>query len=144
MEAGDAFKALSSPHHGHVQAVWLALQRLDFANLIAARASPQRNLVVAMVAARILEPDSKLATTLPAMLKVSDADEDDLYDAMDWLLAGQQRIEKKLAGRHLNHDGLALYDLSSSYFEGVTCALDARGGGGNQATGTITSIATLG
>ncbi len=134
VQASDAFEAIASPHHGHVQAVWLALQRLGFATLIAARASRQRNLVVAMVAARILEPDSKLATTrwwhtttLPAMLNLSDADEDDLYHAMDWLLTRQQRIEKKLAARHLKHDGLALYDLSSSYFEGVTCALAARG-----------------
>ncbi len=134
VQASDAFEAIASPHHGHVQAVWLALQRLGFATLIASRASRQRNLVLAMVAARILEPDSKLATTrwwhtttLPAMLKLSDADEDDLYHAMDWLLARQQRIEKKLARRHLKHDGLALYDLSSSYFEGVTCPLAARG-----------------
>ncbi len=134
VKAGDAFEAIASPHHGHVQAVWVAMQRLGFANLIASRPSRQRDLVVAMVAARILEPDSKLATTrwwhtttLPAMLGVADADEDDLYAAMDWLLRSQDRIEKKLAARHLQDDGLALYDLSSSYFEGVTCPLAALG-----------------
>lgn len=134
VKAGDAFEAIASPHHGHVQAVWVAMQRLGFANLIASRPSRQRDLVVAMVAARILEPDSKLATTrwwhtttLPAMLGVADADEDDLYAAMDWLLKRQDRIEKKLAARHLQDDGLALYDLSSSYFEGVTCPLAALG-----------------
>jgi hypothetical protein len=134
VKAGDAFEAIASPHHGHVQAVWVAMQRLGFANLIASRPSWQRDLVVAMVAARILEPDSKLATTrwwhtttLPAMLGVADADEDDLYAAMDWLLKSQERIEKKLAARHLRDDGLVLYDLSSSYFEGVTCPLAAFG-----------------
>jgi transposase len=134
VKASDAFEAIASPHHGHVQAVWVAMQRLGFARLIASRPSRQRDLVVAMVVARILEPDSKLATTrwwhtttLPAMLHVADADEEDLYGAMDWLLDRQERIERKLAGRHLDHDGLALYDLSSSYFEGVTCPLAALG-----------------
>ena len=134
IKAGDAFEAIASPHHGHVQAVWIAMQRLGFANLISSRPSRQRDLAVAMVVARILEPDSKLATTrwwhtttLPAMLDVADADEDDLYAAMDWLLKSQDRIEKKLAARHLRDDGLVLYDLSSSYFEGVTCPLAAFG-----------------
>jgi len=63
IKAGEAFEAIASPHHGHVQAVWIAMQRLGFANLIASRPSRQRDLAVAMVAARILEPDSKLATT---------------------------------------------------------------------------------
>ena len=134
VKADDAFEAVASFHHGHVQAVRLAMQRLGFAQLIASRRSRQRDLVVALVAARILEPDSKLATTrwwhtttLPAMLEVADAKEDDLYAAMDWLLERQGRIEKKLAGRHLGAGGLALYDLSSSYFEGLTCPLSALG-----------------
>ncbi len=87
-----------------------------------------------MVAARNLEPDSKLATTrwwhtttLPADLGISDADEDALYEAMDWLLARQERFERKLAARHLTEGGLVLYDLSSSYFEGTTCPLAAFG-----------------
>ena len=134
VKTGDAFEAIGSPHHGHVQAVLAAMKRLGFASLIAARPSRQRDLVVAMIAARILEPESKLATTrwwhittLPVALEVTDADEEDLYAAMDWLLERQDRIEKKLASRHLDDDGLALYDLSSSYFEGVTCPLAARG-----------------
>jgi transposase len=132
--AAEAFEAIASLHHGHVQAVLLAMRRLHFAELVASRASRQRDLVVAMVIARILEPDSKLATTrwwhvttLPSLLEVDDADEDELYQALDWLLERQQRIEAKLATRHLDHDGLALYDLSSSYFEGVTCPLAAFG-----------------
>lgn len=130
----DAFEAIASLHHGHVQAVLIAMRRLGFAELIASRASPQRERVVAMVAARILEPDSKLATTrgwqvttLPEILGVTDADEDNLYDAMDWLLERQDRIEAKLAARHFGNDAMALYDLSSSYFEGATCPLAAHG-----------------
>ena len=120
--------------HGHVEAVLLAMKRLGFEELIASRRSRERGLVVAMVAARILEPHSKLATTrwwhtttLPESLGVTDADEDDLYATMDWVLQRQNLIEKKLAARHLENDGLALYDLTSSYFEGVTCPLAALG-----------------
>ncbi len=120
--------------HGHVGAVLSAMRRLGFPALIASRSSRQRDLVMAMVVARILEPQSKLATTrwwsdttLAEMLDVGDADEDDLYQAMDWLLERQPHIEKKLAARHLAQDGLALYDLTSSYFEGVTCPLAAFG-----------------
>jgi len=128
------FEVVASAHHGHVQAVRATLQRVGFDRLTASRPSRERELVVAMVAARILEPDSKLATTrwwhtttLPADLGVSDADEDALYEAMDWLLARQDRIEQKLAARHLQAGGFVLYDLTSSYFEGTTCPLAAFG-----------------
>jgi transposase len=130
----ETFEVIASRHHGHVHAVLLAMRRLGFAGLIASRASRQRDVVVAMVAARLLEPDSKLATTrwwhittLPDTLGVADADENELYDALDWLLERQERIERKLATRHLANDALALYDLSSSYFEGATCPLAAFG-----------------
>jgi transposase len=123
-----------SPAHGHVEAVMLAMKQLGFENLIASRPSRERNLVVGMVAARIIEPKSKLATsrwwhdtTLPEILAISDADEDDLYAAMDWVYERQKLIEKKLAARHLENGGIALYDLTSSYFEGVTCPLAALG-----------------
>ena len=123
-----------SPSHGHVEAVMIVMQRLGFAGLVSSRKSRQRNLVVAMVAARILSPQSKLATTrwwgsttLPDILGVGNAGEDELYEAMDWLLERQDDIEKKLAKRHLQEGGLALYDLTSSYFEGVTCPLAAFG-----------------
>ena len=120
--------------HGNVEAVMTAMRRLGFANLINSRPSRQRSLVVAMVAARILRPQSKLATTrwwssttLPEMLGVGEAHEDELYEAMDWLLERQDDIEKKLAARHLENGALALYDLTSSYFEGVSCPLAALG-----------------
>jgi len=132
--AADAFEIVTSRHHGHVIAVRMAMRKLGFGKLIASRPSRERDLVEAMVAARILQPDTKLATTrwwhttsLPEVLGVADADEDALYSAMDWLLDRQDRIEKKLAGRHLKEGGLVLYDLSSSYFEGVTCPLAALG-----------------
>ena len=105
------------------------MRRLGFASLLASRSSRPRELVLALVAARILEPESKLATTrrftsLPTTLGVADAQ---LYTAMDWLLQRQDRIEHKLAARHLHNDGLALYDLSSSYFEGLRCPLASLG-----------------
>src|SRR5213594_302349 len=128
------FEVTASPHHGHVLAAQTAMKRLAFDSLIASRPSRQRDLVVAMVVARILDPDSKLATTrrwhtttLAEDLAVADANEDDLYEAMDWLLERQERIETKLAARHLDEHSLALYDLTSSYFEGVSCPLAALG-----------------
>jgi transposase len=97
-----------------------------------------------MVAARVLSPRSKLATTrwwnattLPKQLGVEDASEDDLYAAMDWLLKKQKVIEKKLAARHLQKGGLVLYDLSSSYFEGRNCSLAALGHSRDRKKGTL-------
>ena len=121
----EAFEVIKSSLHGHVNACRTTMRRLRFDKLLASKPCRERNLVEAMVAARILEPDSKLATTrwwhttILESLGVADANEDDLYAAMDWLLS-QERIEKKLAGRHLKKGGLVLYDLSSSYFEGVS------------------------
>ncbi|MBW2742043.1 MAG: transposase, partial [Deltaproteobacteria bacterium] len=94
----DGFKIIEdgSPAHGHIDAVMTAMRKLGFSRLISSRSSHQRNLVVAMVAARILEPKSKVATTLwwtdttlPETLGIGGADEDDLYEAMDWLLERQ-------------------------------------------------------
>jgi hypothetical protein len=130
----EIFEIVASAHHGHAQAVRAAMARLGFEELIAARRSPQRDLVCAMVAARILAPHTKLATTrwwrtttLAADLGVVDADEDDLYGAMDWLLERQGVIEQKLATRHLTPGSLVLYDLTSSYFEGTRCPLARLG-----------------
>ena len=130
--------------HGHAEAVLIAMRRLGFSGLINSRPSRQRDLVVAMVAARILKPQSKLATTrwwpnttLPEMLGVDHTNEDELYEAMDWLLERQAHIEKKLATRHLTDGGLALYDLTSSYFEGVTCPLAALGYSRDGKKGTL-------
>ena len=130
----DQFKIIRSYHHGHVQAVLATMKQLGMERLISTTPSRERDHVLAMIAARILEPESKLSTTrwwhtttLSTELGVIDADEDDLYHAMDWLLERQERIEKKLTARHLSKDSTALYDLSSSYFEGCCCPLAALG-----------------
>ena len=130
----QCFEATASLAQGHVQAVNRAMQRLGFASVVAAKHSRERDRVCAMVAARILAPHTKLATTrwwhtttLAEDFGVADATENDLYAAMDWLLARQNTIQKKLAARHLSPGGLVLYDLSSSYFEGTTCPLAMLG-----------------
>ena len=140
----QTFEICSSRPHGHVQAVSLAIQRLGLPALLASKPCRERELVLAMVASRIVSPATKLATTrlwhtstLAADFGVLDASEDDLYGAMDWLLAGQDRIQKKLASRHLKDDGLVLYDLSSSYFEGVCCPLAKRGYSRDGKPGTL-------
>ena len=126
----ELWQATRSRSHGAVQAVRVAMQRLGFESSIASRPSRERDAVCAMVAARVLAPHTKLATTrwwhtttLAEEYGVVDTDEMDLYAAMDWLLERQGQIEKKLAARHLSEGALALYDLSSSYFEGNCCPL---------------------
>jgi transposase len=132
--AAQRFEATASRAHGHVQAVALTMQRLGLASLIASKPCGERELVLAMVASRILAPHTKLATTrwwhtttLAEDFGVADADEDDLYAAMDWLLVRQNTLQKKLAARHLSAGGMVLYDLSSSYFEGSCCPLAKLG-----------------
>jgi len=116
--------------HGHVQAVLAAMQQLGLPGMIAAKRCRQRDLVLGMIAARILFPCSKLNTiarwsecTLTEELGIADADENDLYDALDWLLRRQRRIENKLAKKHLADGAYVLYDLSSSYYTGTHCPL---------------------
>ena len=128
------FETVASPACGHVDAVRVAMQQLGLARLLHSRPCPERERVLAMIAARVLCPDTKLATTrhwhgstLAEDFGVVDAGVDDLYAAMDWLLARQDRIQKKLAGRHLSDGGLVLYDLSSSYLEGRHCPLARLG-----------------
>jgi transposase len=130
LPATEAFEIDSSLPHGHVQAVLGTMRQLGLENLISSTRCRQRDLVVAMIAERLLHPGSKLATTrnwhnttLATELSVGDADEDELYDALDWLLARQSRIEKKLARRHLSEGAVVLYDISSSYYEGHCCPL---------------------
>jgi transposase len=142
--ASQAFEVLRSRAHGHVQAVAVAMQRLGLAWVIASTPSRERDRVLAMVASRIVQPDTKLATsrrwhssTLAEDFGVADATEDDLYVAMDWLLTRQDAIEKKLAARHLREGALVLYDLSSSYFEGSTCPLAKRGYSRDGRPGTL-------
>src|SRR2546427_857412 len=126
----QSFEITASRSHGHVQAAALTMQRLGFASVVASKPCRERELVLAMVASRIVAPHTKLATTrwwhtttLAEDFGVAEANEDALYAAMDWLLARQGAIQKKLAARHLSAGGLVLYDLSSSYFEGSCCPL---------------------
>jgi len=116
--------------HGHVEAVLAMIRALQLEPMISPQRCRERDLVVAMIAQRILRACSKLATTrlwhtttLAEELGVADATENDLYAAMDWLGERQERIEKKLAARHLQQGGLVLYDVSSSFYEGRTCPL---------------------
>ena len=116
--------------HGHVEILLEAMRRLKLPALIDPRPSPKRDRVLAMIVQRLLHPASKLATTrlwhtttLAEELSLEDTDEDDLYEAMDWLLERQDRIERKLAKRHLAEGDPVLYDVSSSYYEGQTCPL---------------------
>lgn len=126
----DLFTTQKSVPHGHVQAILEMIDRLKLDQLISAERCRERDLVVAMIAQRLIDPCSKLATTrawhtttLAEELGVAEATENDLYEAMDWLLERQERIEKKLAARHLREGGLVLYDVSSSFYEGRTCPL---------------------
>jgi transposase len=128
--AAEAFRTTRTLPHGHVDAILTMIRKLGVEELIASEPSRRRDLVIAMIAERLLFPSSKLAhtrhwhdTTLAEELDVADANEDQLYDAMDWLLKRQGAIEKKLARRHLGEGALVLYDVTSSYYEGKTCPL---------------------
>src|SRR6266568_3846409 len=120
------FEIVRSRPHGHVAAVLGMWRGLSMDALIDDQPSRQRDLVAAMVVQRILEPRSKLATaralneetlhsSLGEMLEVAAADEDELYEAMDWLQPRQERIERALAKQHLSEGTLILYDLTSVY-----------------------------
>jgi transposase len=131
----DAFRIQRSAPHGHVAAVLGTLRRLGLERILSRTQCAERDLVVAMIAARILEPSSKLATTrglrqetatssLASLLGLDQTvDEAHLYSALDWLLERQQNVEDALAKRHLSEGSLVLYDVSSTYFEGRRCPL---------------------
>jgi transposase len=134
----DAFEIVRTRPHGHVAAVLGTVRRLGLEQLIARSPSRERDCVVAMICARVLDPRSKLATarsldattlhsTLGELLGLEWSDEDDLYEAMDWLLPRQAKIEDALAKRHVSEGTLALYDLTSTYFEGRHCPLAKLG-----------------
>ncbi|MEL5849901.1 MAG: IS1634 family transposase [Candidatus Igneacidithiobacillus chanchocoensis] len=142
--AGLGFVVERSQPAGHVDAVHRMMERLGLPGMIAGKSCPERDRVLALIAARILDPQTKLATTrswqastLADTFGVTAADEQDCYAAMDWLLARQDRIQKRLATRHLKADGLVLYDLSSSYLEGTTCPLARRGYSRDGRRGTL-------
>jgi transposase len=134
----DAFRISRSLPHGHVAAVLGCLRNLHLDSILDPAPNRQRDLVIAMIVARIVEPASKLATargfhcdtlhhSLGEILHLDSADETELYQAMDWLVPQQSRIEQALAKRQLSQGGLVLYDLTSTYFEGRHCPLAKLG-----------------
>lgn len=134
----NAFEIIRSRPHGHVAAVLGTMARLKIDQLLARSRCRERDLCVAMIAARLLSPGSKLATvrglsaetadsTLGELLGVQGADEDECYAAMDWLLDRQVSVEDALAKRHLADGTLVLYDVTSTYFEGRCCPLAKLG-----------------
>ncbi len=134
----DTFEITRSLPHGHVAAVLGTLRSLGVEEMVDPTPSRQRDLVTAMIVSQVIDPSSKLAcarglgaetasSSLGEVLGVQTCDEDDLYSAMDWLYLRQDRIESKLAERHLKGGTLVLYDVSSAAFEGKTCPLGAIG-----------------
>jgi hypothetical protein len=130
----EGFEVIRSLPHGNVAATLGTLRRLGLDAILASRRSRQRDVCVAMIVGRLLCPRSKLAlvrsldertlsSSLAEVLGIANVDEDELYEAMDWLLARQERIEAALAKRHLAEGTLVLYDVSSTYFEGRHCPL---------------------
>jgi transposase len=142
--AEEALKVERSLPAGHVEAALVMARRLELTRLLDRTPSRERQLCLAMIVQRLLAPGSKLAmsrcfaqSTLASELGVEDADEDELYGALDWLLARQARIEGALARRHLAEGTLVLYDLSSSYFEGRCCPLAQLGYSRDGRRGTL-------
>jgi len=134
LSAVDGFEIERSLPHGHVAAALGMARRLELARLLERQPSPERSRVLALVVQQLLAPGSKLActralgqSTLAEELAVEGVDADQLYAALDWLSARQERIERRLARRHLAEGSHVLYDVSSSYFEGRTCPLLALG-----------------
>jgi transposase len=144
----DALEIQRSLPHGHVAAALGTLRRLGLESDLARSASPERDLVCALIVARILAPASKLATarglheqtassSLGALLGLELVDEDHLYEAMDWLLSRQARIEDKLAARYLQEGSMVLYDVTSTYFEGRRCPLARHGHSRDERPGNL-------
>lgn len=120
--------------HGHVDAILRTIRHLGLDTVIASKPCRERDLILALIVERLIHPCSKLASTrlwqttsLAEELHVEEADVNEAYRALDWLLARQERIEAKLAKRHLTEGSLVLYDVSSSSYEGRTCPLAQYG-----------------
>lgn len=134
----SAFRTIRTMAHGHVAAVLGTIRKLGLDRIISSRRCRERDLVLAMIAARVFAPGSKLAlarglgaeahsSSLGHLLDLSDTNEDELYAAMDWLLKRQSAIERKLVERHLGRGSMVFYDVSSAHFEGRTCPLAQLG-----------------
>jgi transposase len=130
----EAFETTRTLPHGHVEAVLGTIRKLGLDTMLSSKRSRERDIVIAMIAGQLIHSGSKLsttrflqATTLGEDLSVQDADENELYAAMDWLSERQEQIEKKLASRHLKDGGLVLYDVTNSSYTGKTCSLAKYG-----------------
>lgn len=154
LSAQDELEIERTWPHGAVAAVVGTLKKLKLDQLLASRRSPDRDRVLALVAARVLAPSSRLgvsrmldpetaANTLGQVLDVEGVRADQLYAAMDWLQPRQKRIEAKLAQRHLVAETLVLYDVTSSYFTGTTCPLAKRGYSRDKKRGTLQIVVGL-
>jgi hypothetical protein len=146
--ASEALEIERSRPHGHVAAVLGTLRKLGLESVLAARPCRERELAIAMIVARVIDPGSKLATargldaetgfhTLAEELGLGEAGVAELYAAMDWLLERQSRIEAKLAARELIDGTLVLYDVTSTYFEGRSCPLAKHGYSRDGKKGTL-------
>ena len=144
----DAFTVTRSLPHGHAAAIRGTARKIGLDTIIDPEGNRCRDLVLAMIAARIIDPGSKLAaaralspetatSSLGTLLNLGLVDEDELYAALDWLGERQSAIETALAKRHLRHGTLVLYDLSSSYMEGSCCPLAHRGYSRDGRKGTL-------
>jgi hypothetical protein len=144
----EAFTVIRSLPHGHVAAALGTARRIGLDRILGPEGNRCRDLVLALLIGRILEPASKLAaarglspataaSSLGEVLDLGEVDEDDLYTALDWLLERQPAIETALAHRHLTNGTLVLYDVSSSYMEGRCCPLSQRGYSRDGRKGTL-------
>ena len=133
-----SFRFTKGIPHGNVAAVLGCLRDLKLHSIIATKDSKQRRLAIALIAARILDPKSKLATSaalhpdtashsLGTELGLENIDEDDLYQTMDWLLKRKSTIEERLARQHLEEGSLVLCDVTSTYVEGEALELAEYG-----------------
>ena len=153
----QALSVLRSLPHGHVAAALGTLRKLGLDRLLSQGGrQPHREvaLCIAMAVARLMDPASKLATarglddetatcSLGQVLELGAVDEQELYEALDWLVGQQERIEQALARRHLQNGTLVLYDVTSTYFEGRTCPLAKLGYGRDGKRGKLQIVIGL-
>src|ERR1700758_2859662 len=144
----QAITVIRSLPHGHVAAALGTARKIGLDRLLGPDGHRCRDLVLALIISRILDPTSKLAaaralspataaSSLGEVLALGGVDENELYHALDWLLARQPAVEAALAKRHLSHGTLVLYDVSSSYMEGRRCPLAKRGYSRDGRKGTL-------
>ena len=147
----EAFTVIRSLPHGHVAAALGTARRIGLDRILSPDSNRYRDLILALLIGRILDPASKLAaaralspataaSSLGEVLGLGEVDEDELYQALDWLLQRQPAIEATLAKRHLSNGTLVLYDVSSSYMAGRCCPLAKRGYSRDGKKGTLQII----